>query len=129
MDGGEQLTRLLLRVGFVPGGESAGHAVVDVVVEDRERERLERGVHRRDRREDVDAVALVLAHPLDPAHLPLDAVQALDQTRLVLGVAVRAHVLSLIERKRRSRRLFVTTKRLDAAMAAAATIGLSSPAT
>ena len=52
------------------------------------RERLERGVDGRDLREDVDAVAVVLDHPLDPAHLALDPVQALDERVLVLRVAV-----------------------------------------
>ena len=60
----------------VAGRERAGDAVVHVVVEDPEGEALERGVHGGDLREDVDAVAVVLDHPLDPAHLALDAVQA-----------------------------------------------------
>src|SRR6185503_18596286 len=82
--------------------------------------------------QDVDAVAVVLDHALDAADLALDAVQPLDERLLVLRVAVLvllalAHARAL--RKRRRRRLFVTTKRLDAAIAAAATIGLRSPAT
>src|SRR2546427_5080978 len=108
-----------------------------MLVEHPERERLERRVHGGDLRQDLDAVAVVLDHPLDTAHLALDAVQALDQRVLVLRVAVDgtlgdvAHgfVLSLTRSKRRRRRLFVTTKRLDAAIAAGAIIGLRSPAT
>src|SRR2546427_9061471 len=104
-----------------------------MLVEHPERERLERRVHGGDLRQDLDAVAVVLDHPLDTAHLALDAVQALDQRVLVLRVAVDgtlgdvAHglVLSLTLSKRRRRRLFVATKRLDAA----AIIGLRSPAT
>ena len=53
---------------------------------------LERRRDGRDLGQDVDAVAVVLDHPLDPAHLPLDPVQALDERVLVLGVAVH-HVL------------------------------------
>ena len=122
---------------FVPGdhriarGERIGDAVLDVVVEELERDALERGLHGGDLREDVDAVAILLDHPLDPAHLALDPVQPLDERLLVLRVAVR-HVDRDLPRsswKRRSRRLFVTTKTLENAIAAAATIGFSRPAT
>ena len=85
-----------------------------------------------DLREDVDAVALLLDHPLDAAHLPLDAVQALDERVLVLRVAVVSRHVAPPRRtlrKRRSRSEFVTTKTLEKAIAAAATIGLSRPAT
>src|SRR5712691_5762214 len=128
-----------------------GDAAVDVVTEDLQAERVERGRHRAELGEDVDAVALLFDHPFDPAHLPLDPVQALDQGGLVGDVAV-ARVFGLAHagspwrrgcgtevgawspcsrwlRKRRSLRLFETTKRLEKAIAAAATIGLSSPAT
>ncbi len=105
--------------------------MVDVVVEDLEREALERGVHRGDLREHVDAVAIVLEHPLDAAHLALDAVQPADE-RLLGGrvpVLVLAHaVSSRTDRNRRSRSEFVTTKTLENAIAAAATIGFRSPA-
>ena len=90
--------------------------------------RLESGRGGRDLREDVDAVALVLDHPLDSAHLSLDPVQPLDERVLLFHVSVR-HVSSLGLEKRRSRRLFVTTKTLENAIAPAATIGLRSPAT
>ena len=118
----------LLLVYVRTGGERAGDAVVDVVVEDPIRDAVERGRDRADLRQDVDAVAVLRDHPLDAAHLPLDAVQALDDRVLVGGVPVR-HVASLVELNRRSRREFVTTKRLDAAIAIAATIGSSTPAT
>ena len=103
--------------------------MVHVLVEDAEGEALERRVHGGDLREDVDAVAVVLDHPLDPAHLALDPVQALDQLFLVLRVAVCHQTSSRMLRKRRSRSEFVTTNRDEPAIAAAATIGLSSPAT
>src|SRR5439155_6776934 len=129
----QQLRSLRRRIRFVAWRQRAGDAVADVLVEHPERERLERRVHGGDLRQDLDAVAVVLDHPLDTAHLALDAVQALDQRVLVLRVAVDgtlgdvAHglVLSLPLSKRRRRRLFVATKRLDAA----AIIGLRSPAT
>ena len=114
----------------IAGRERTGDAVVHVVVEDPEREALERRVHRRDLREDVDAVAVVLDHALDPAHLALDAVQPADERLLVgrVAVLVLAHATSRGEWKRRSRSEFVTTNTLENAIAAAATIGLRSPA-
>ena len=87
----EELLALRLGLGGVAGRERAGDAVVHVVVEDLEREALERRLDGRDLREDVDAVAVVLDHPLDPAHLALDAVEPLDERLLVRGVAVLAH--------------------------------------
>src|SRR3954452_18282916 len=139
MDCLEQLVGLRLRFGFVAGGEGAGDAMIDVLVEDLEAEALERGGDGADLGEDVDAVAVVGDHALDSAHLPLDPVQALDQRVLLAVVAVVVNGLlvgrgahatpSLLLRKRRSRKLFVTTKMLEAAIAAAAMIGLSRPAT
>ena len=60
-----------------------------VVVEDCHRNPLERGGDCAELRQDVDAVAVVIDHPLDAAHLAFDPVQALDERVLVLGVAVR----------------------------------------
>ena len=107
--------------------------MVHMVVEDAEGDALERCRHRRDLRQDVDAVAVVVDHALDAAHLSFDPVQPADERVLVGDVAVRfriAHVatLSRDEWNRRSRSEFVTTKTLENAIAAAATIGLSSPA-
>ena len=102
----------------------------DVVVEDLEGEALERGRDGADLREHVDAVAILLHHPLDAAHLSLDAVEAVHELLAVLRVAVgHACASSRGLWKRRSRRLFVTTKTLEKAMAAAAMTGLSTPAT
>src|SRR5581483_11290505 len=132
----EQLAALRPCLLGVPGRERRCHAVVHVLVEDAEGEAVERRRHGGDLREHVDAVAVVLDHPLDPAHLPLDAVQPLDERGLVLRVAVDAALLGAAHRpssrdvrKRRRRRLFVTTNREEAAIAAAATIGSSRPAT
>src|SRR5262249_12723046 len=116
----------------------AGDAVLHVPVEDQEGEAVERGRDRADLREDVDAIAVVGDHLLDPADLPLDPVKALGE-RLLLGVVPVVGVLGCCLshcnapwrslRKRRNRRLLLTTKRLEPAIAAAAIIGLSSPAT
>src|SRR5207253_11194842 len=96
----------------------------------------ERGRDGGDLGEDVDAVAVVLDHALDAAHLPLDPMQPLHERLLLAVVAVDrlrlgfAHPAApfLPLRKRRRRRLFVTTKMLENAIAAAATIGFSRPA-
>src|SRR6185437_16512619 len=133
LDGLEQLARLLLGLLAASGGERPGHAVVRVLLEQLLGDRFERGRDGADLGQDVDAVALVGNHLLDPAHLALDPVQARDQGLLVVHVAV-AHAgassvrAALMPRKRRRRSEFPTTNRLDAAIAAAAMIGLSSPA-
>src|SRR5439155_6335592 len=87
----QQLRRLLRCGSPVSGGERTGNAVLHVVVEDRQREALEGGRDRTELGKDVDAVAVVLDHALDPPHLPFDAVQALDECGFVLGVAVGGH--------------------------------------
>src|SRR6266508_303132 len=102
-----------------------------MALEDLKGEALEGGCRGGDLREDVDAVALVVYHPLDAAHLALDPVEALHERLLVRHISVRlAHGLtSLGLEKRRSRRPFVPTNTLEKAIAPAATIGLRSPAT
>src|SRR5687768_1121125 len=102
--------------------------MADVVVQDAKRDAFERRRDGRDLRQDVDAVAIFLDHPLEAPHLALDPVQALDKRILV--VPVRGHAAaSLLLWKRLSRSEFVTTKTLEKAIAAAATIGFRSPAT
>ena len=61
-------------------------AVGDVVVQDLEGHALERGLDGAHLGQDVDAVAVVVDHALDPAHLSLDAVQALLERVLVVAV-------------------------------------------
>jgi hypothetical protein len=84
--------------------------------------------------DDVDAVAIVGEHLLDPAYLPLDPVHALDQRLLVGGVAVGrcrsavGQLVSLGDWKRLSLSELVTTKTLEKDIYAAAMIGSSSPA-
>src|SRR4051794_12139209 len=97
-----------------------------MVVENLEGQAFERSVHRCDLREDVDAVTVVLDHPLDAAHLSFDPMETLDQRLLVVAVL---HVASRVLWNRRSRSEFVTTNTLENAIEAAATIGLRRPAT
>ena len=85
-DGGHQLLDpLLLAAGAVP----ADDAVADVLVEHAEGDAVEGGAHRGDLRQHVDAVAVLLDHPRDAAHLPLDARQAREELVLGGGVAAR----------------------------------------
>jgi len=42
--------------------------------------------HRGDLGQDVDAVGVVLDHPLEPAHLTLNAAQPLEVSIFVLGI-------------------------------------------
>jgi DNA-binding FrmR family transcriptional regulator len=59
-------------VGGVAAGDRTLDAVLDMVLEDLVLHAPERRPHRPDLGEDVDAVAVLLDHPRDPAHLPLD---------------------------------------------------------
>src|SRR3712207_6340834 len=68
-------------------------AVRQVLLDQAERDRLQRLRHRRDPGEDVDAVLLVLDHPLQPAGLTLDAAQPLEVVVLAVDVAVLATAL------------------------------------
>ena len=61
-----------------PLARGVDDAVRQVLVEQPERHRLQRLGHRGDLGEDVDAVLLLLDHPLQAADLALDAAQALE---------------------------------------------------
>src|SRR5215212_2376795 len=87
-DGAHHLLGLLLAVALA----GSDHAVASVVLEQLERHLVQRGLDRGDLREDVDAVALVRDHALDPADLAPDSPQALLQLLLVLDVAGLLHV-------------------------------------
>ena len=80
----------LLGALFLLRVRTAHDAVVRVVVEQAEGHLVERGLSSADLRQDVDAVAVVLDHPLDAAHLALDAAQPLQE--LVLGRRVAARL-------------------------------------
>ena len=69
--------------------------MTQVVVDESDRDRLQRGLHRRDLGEDVDAVHVLLHHPLDSADLSLDAPEPAQVGVLVVVVAVR-HVFDII---------------------------------
>src|SRR3954464_15349344 len=78
---------LLARLG-VAGAGGVHDAVVHVLLEQAQRDGLQGLRHRRDLGEDVDAVLLVLHHPLQPAGLALDAPQPLEVVVLAVDVAV-----------------------------------------
>src|SRR5579884_1532773 len=65
------------------------HARVRVAVEEPERHLVECGLGGADLGEDVDAVAVVLDHPFDPADLALDPLQARQQLVLRCRVPAR----------------------------------------
>src|SRR4051794_17206716 len=71
----------------------AHDAVAGVVVEEAEGDLVQRGLDGGDLREDVDAVAVLVDHLLDAAHLTLDAAQALGE--VVLGGGVAGHTTIL----------------------------------
>ena len=77
-----------VRLGAVTGAGGVDHAVREVLLEQADRDGLEGLRHRRDLGEDVDAVLLVLDHPLQPAGLALDAAQPLEVVVLAVDVAV-----------------------------------------
>lgn len=68
------------------GGEHVVDTVRDVVFEHLHTKALERGADGGDPGQDVDAVAALVDHALDAAHLPFDAVQALLERVLVVAV-------------------------------------------
>src|SRR4051812_41268218 len=81
-------------VGLATPGTGGVHdAGAQVLLEQAEGHRLQRLGHRRDLGEDVDAVLLVLDHPLQPAGLALDAAQPLEVVVLAADVAVLVAVL------------------------------------
>ncbi len=60
----------------VAGNDRMLDAMLDVVVQNRVLDLLERGLHRLDLVDDIDAVAVVRDHARDAANLALDAAQA-----------------------------------------------------
>ena len=71
--------------GLVGFARRRDDAVVHVVFEQVDRDRIECGLDGRDLREDVDAVVTLRDHALQAADLALDAAQARE---MILGVAV-----------------------------------------
>ena len=84
-DGRHQLGRAVLALA----GVRAHDAVPRVVVQQPERDLVQRGLHRADLRDHVDAVTVVLDHAFDAAHLALDPAQPFQELLLRGGVAAR----------------------------------------
>ena len=74
-----------LGLAVVAGLHRVGHAMAHVAVEHLDGHVLERGLSGGDLREDVDAIGVLVDHALQPAHLALDAPQAVED-RLVVGL-------------------------------------------
>src|SRR5688500_2698684 len=89
-EAGDRLGRLAhLLVGLgAAGARRFDDAVAHVLLEQAEGDRLQRLRHRRDLRQDVDAVLLVLDHALKAAGLALDAAEPLEVVVLAADVAV-----------------------------------------
>ena len=75
-----------------------GDAVAQVLVDQPDGDALQRLRGGRHLREDVDAVVVVLDHPLEPADLPLDAAEPLQIVGLVVGVSRCVHDASFGQR-------------------------------
>src|SRR6266516_160070 len=67
--------------------DAARDAVTEMVLEQRHRDPVERSRDRRDLGHDVDAIRVVLHHPLDPPNLALDASEPDAELLLVFVVA------------------------------------------
>src|ERR1700735_1426049 len=87
-------------LGKLPGchvaalGSGLGDAVTEMVLQQAERHRLQRPRHRGHLGEDVDAVLVVLDHPLQAAHLALDPAQPYQIVILAGGVSVHSGLRS-----------------------------------
>jgi hypothetical protein len=79
----------LLGTALAVLGNGLRHAVAEVVFQEPERDRLQCPGDRRDLRENVNAVLILVNHPLQAAHLPFDAAQSPEVPDLVTGVAVQ----------------------------------------
>lgn len=81
-------THELLRALLLFLGLPADHAMLGVVFKKAEGNLVEGGLDRGDLGDDVDAIAVVVDHPLDPPDLSLDPSEALLESFLVGCVAV-----------------------------------------
>jgi hypothetical protein len=64
-------------------------AVGDVIGEDLVFGAAQRGAHRRELGDDIDAIAIVLDHAREPAHLAFDPFEPLEHRRLGIGLHAR----------------------------------------
>jgi hypothetical protein len=88
--GGHQLVELGVGRLGVGAGDGVGHAVAHMAVEHVDRDLLQRGLDRGHLGEDVDAVGVLVDHPLQAADLAFDPAQA-----IVEGLGVRVHSPSI----------------------------------
>src|SRR6202034_1775350 len=72
-----------------------GDAVTEMILQQAERHRLQRPRHRGHLGEDVDAVLVVLDHPLQAPHLALDPAQPHQVVILAGGVSVHSGLRSV----------------------------------
>src|SRR5215469_13269502 len=79
----------LLRGSLVPGSDRVRHTVTEVIFQQADRDSLQRLRDGGYLSQDVDAIGIVVDHPLQSAYLALDAPQPLAVLVLVLGVAVQ----------------------------------------
>src|SRR5690606_9177482 len=86
-DGRGGLLHLRVRFGTARV-DGFGDAVADVVLQQSERDRLEGTGRRGDLGEDVDAVGVVLDHPLQAPDLPFDPPEPGKIRLLVTGIAM-----------------------------------------
>ena len=95
-----------------------------MLIKEAERDRLEPGLDRRNLRQDVDAVAVLLDHLFDAANLAFDATQALAELVFVRDISGGGHwsALSVSFADRRE------VKFSENAIAAPASMGFSKPA-
>src|SRR3954469_19736122 len=72
----DQLVHLAPLLAAVTAGDRVLDAVTDMILEDFLLGPPQRGAHRRDLRDDVDAIAVTLDHASDSAYLALDPAEA-----------------------------------------------------
>src|SRR6266851_1593080 len=71
----DELAHLLALLALVAAGDGVLDAMRDVILEDFLLRPPQRRAHRRNLRDDIDAVAIILDHAGEPAHLALDAAE------------------------------------------------------
>src|SRR5687767_3085126 len=74
----DQLADLATLVGLIAGGDRVLDAMRDMIAQDFLLDPAQRGAHRGNLRDDVDAVAVFLDHAREPPRLPLDALEPID---------------------------------------------------
>jgi hypothetical protein len=75
-DDGHQLRDLFPLVRLVTAGDRVLHAMRHVIAQHFLLDTTQRGAHRRNLRDDIDAIAVLIDHPGETADLTLDPAQA-----------------------------------------------------